>query len=60
MKLVKFVGTPFSQSNTERLLLIVAVSIIVKGELANKTVNYQKESQSERTGFKSSRSQTSN
>ena len=39
-KLAKFVGTPFSQNTTGRLLLIVAVSIAVKGELANKTVNY--------------------
>ena len=40
VKHAKFVGTPFSQSTTGRLHLIIAVSIVVKGELANKTVNY--------------------
>ena len=40
MKVVKFVGTLFSQDTTGQLLLIVAISIVVKGELANKTVNY--------------------
>ena len=36
----KFVRTPFSQNSTGRLLLIMAVSIAVKGEFANETVNY--------------------
>ena len=36
----KFVRTPFLQSTTGGLLLIIAVSIIVKGELANETLNY--------------------
>ena len=39
MKFAKFVGAPFSQSTTGRLLLLVAVSVVVKGELVNKTVN---------------------
>ena len=37
---VKFVRTPFLQNTTGWLLLIIAVSIVVKGELVNKTVNY--------------------
>ena len=41
-KFANFVETPFSQSTTGRLLLLVAVSIVVMGELANKTVNYEK------------------
>ena len=40
MKFNKIVGTAFLQSNTERILLIIAVSIVMKGELANETVNY--------------------
>ena len=36
----KFERTPFLQNSTGRLLLIIAVSIVVKGVLANKTVNY--------------------
>ena len=40
MKVATFVETPFSQETTGQLLLIVAVSIVVKRELANKTVNY--------------------
>ena len=38
----KFVRTSFLQSTTGRLLLIIAVSIVLKGELANKTVNYDR------------------
>ena len=38
----KFERTPFLQNTTGRLLLIVAVSIVVKGVLANETVNYDK------------------
>ena len=40
VKFAKFVGTPFSQTTTGRLLLNVVVSIVVKGDLGNKTVNY--------------------
>ena len=40
MNFAKFVRTPFSQNITGRLLLIIAVSMVIKGELANKTVNY--------------------
>ena len=36
----KFARTPFLQNSTGRLLLIIAVSIVVKGVLANETVNY--------------------
>ena len=35
----KFVGTPFLQNTTGRLLLIMAVSIVMQGELENETVN---------------------
>ena len=41
-KFANFNETPFSQSTTGRLLLLVAVLIVVMGELANKTVNYEK------------------
>ena len=40
MNFAKFVKTPFLQNTTGRLLLIIVVSIVVKGELANETVNY--------------------
>ena len=40
MKFAKFVGTPFLHNTTGRLLLIIAVPIVVKGKLANETVNY--------------------
>ena len=36
----KFVRTPFLQNSTRRLLLIIAISIVVKKVLANETVNY--------------------
>ena len=36
----KFVRKTFLQNTTGRLLLIIAVLIVVKGELANETVNY--------------------
>ena len=36
----KFARTPFLQNSTGRLLLIIAASIVVKGVLANETVNY--------------------
>ena len=45
MNFSKFVWIPpFLQYTTERLLLIVAVSIIVKGKLTNETVNYDTKS----------------
>ena len=37
----KFARTPFLQNSSGRLLLIIAVSIVAKGVLANQTVNYQ-------------------
>ena len=40
VNLAKFLRKPFLQNTTARLLLIIAILIIVKGELANKTVNY--------------------
>ena len=39
----KFVRTHFFYGTTRRLLLITAVSIVVKGELVKKTVNYNTE-----------------
>ena len=36
----EFVRTPLLQNSTGRLLLIIAVSIVAKGVLANETVNY--------------------
>ena len=36
----EFVRTPFLQKITGRMILIIAVSIVAKGVLANKTVNY--------------------
>ena len=60
------------KNTNRRLLLIIAVSIVVKGELANKTVNYDTKTKAyvpisarsvspgDKTGFRSSRSQTSN
>ena len=36
----KFLGAPFVQNTTRRLFLIIAVSVLVREELANKTVNY--------------------
>ena len=40
MKFAEFVGTSFLQSTTGRLLLIIPVSIVVKGEVGSKIVNY--------------------
>ena len=40
MHFPKFVRTIFLKNTTGRLLLIMAVAIIVKGELANETINY--------------------
>ena len=36
----KFVITPFWQNITGQLLLIIGISTVVKGGLANKTANY--------------------
>ena len=36
----KFVRTPFMENTTGRLLLMIAVSIVVKGKLANEIINY--------------------
>ena len=36
----KSVRTLFLQNTTKRLLLIIALSTVVKGEVANETVNY--------------------
>ena len=36
----KFVRTPFLQNSIGQLLLIIVVSVVVKGALANETVNY--------------------
>ena len=40
MNFAKFVSKIFLQNNTGRLLLIIAVSVAVKVELANKNVKY--------------------
>ena len=40
VKFTKFVRTPFLQNSTGRLLLIITVSVVKKGILANETVNY--------------------
>ena len=40
MNFAKFVRTPFLQNITGRLLFIIAVSVVLKGELANETVDY--------------------
>ena len=42
----EFVRTRFSQSITELLTLIIAVSIVAKGVLANETVNYDTQANS--------------
>ena len=44
---VKFVRKLFLQNSTGRVLLIIAVSIFVKGELANETVNYDTETKAQ-------------
>ena len=36
----KFVRAPFLQNSTGRVFLIIAVSVVAKGVLANGTVNY--------------------
>ena len=36
----KFVRTPFLRTTTGRLLLIIAVSVVVKGELPNENLNH--------------------
>ena len=40
VKFAKYVGIPFLQNTTGRLLLIIAVSIVVKGKLAGETASY--------------------
>ena len=40
MNFAKFQRTLFLQNTIGQLLLIIAVLIVVKGELANQTVNY--------------------
>ena len=40
VKFAKFVRISFLQNTTGRLLLIIAISILVKGELVNETVSY--------------------
>ena len=72
MNFAKFIRKLFLQNTTRRLLLIIAVSIVLvmKGELANETVNYdtktiyqfepelslsKKDTPDERTGYRSSR-----
>ena len=42
MNFAKFVRPPFLQNTTKRLLLVIAVSIAVKGKLANENLNYDK------------------
>ena len=37
---MEFVRTPFLQKSTGRPILIIAVSIVAKGVLANEAVNY--------------------
>ena len=44
MNFAKFVRIPFQQKFTRRLLLIIAVSIVVNGALANETVSYDTKS----------------
>ena len=40
VKFSKFLTVFVLQNTAQRLLLIIAVSIVMKGEVANKTVNY--------------------
>ena len=40
MNIAKFGRTPFLQNTTGRLILIIAVSMVMKGELANEIANY--------------------
>ena len=44
MNFVEFVRTLFLKNSIGRLLLIIAVSIVAKRALANKTVNYDTQS----------------
>ena len=43
LNFAKFVRTPFLQNTIGRLLLIIAVLIVVKGEFANKSIDYDAE-----------------
>ena len=45
MNFAKFVRTFFLQNTTGRLLLIIAVSIVVKEELANENLNYDRKTE---------------
>ena len=40
MNFAKFVRTPFLLNSTGRLLLLIAVPMVMKGELENEAVNY--------------------
>ena len=40
LNFAKFARAPFLQNTTGSLILIIAVSIVLEGELANETVNY--------------------
>ena len=43
MNFAKFLRASFLQNTTGRLLLIIAVSVVVKGKLANESVHYDTE-----------------
>ena len=45
MNFAKFVRTSFLQNTTGRLLLIIAVSRVVKEELANENLNYDRKTE---------------
>ena len=47
VKFTKFVSIPVLKNAAGRLLLIIAASVVVKQELANKTVNYDTETKPE-------------
>ena len=63
MNFAKFVKTLFLLNSTGRMLLIMAVSMVVEGVLANeigKCELLKKDRPGERTGLRSSGSQASN
>ena len=43
MNFAKFLRASFLQNTTGRLLLLIAVSVVVKGKLANESVHYDTE-----------------
>ena len=43
MNFAKFVRTPFLENMTGRLLLIIVVSLAVKGEFENENLNHKKQ-----------------